>query len=421
MRFQLNAITCGTVIALIMSATAPAAFAAETDTQKLLKALEKQSKRIEAGERAVAEQQKKVANERAEFEQLKARVEALTGTKTKSSKTTAATQQKPLVGAVPEGGAVPGEVGTDRKAAAEARQPEVARYIEEGGVLLPKGRIEIAPSMEYNRISATTVAIEGFSIVPALNIGLFDISQINRDVLIGAVQARMGITDRIEIEAKVPYVYGMQSTTGRAVGVGASTNTTRNIDGTGLGDIEVGAHYQINRGQNGWPYFVGNLRYKSTTGKSPYEQPPNVFGLQDELATGSGFAAVQPSVTMIMPSDPVVFYSNLGYVHNFAASFPSYGEIQPGSSVNSSFGMSLALNDSASVSLGYSHAMVFRTMVNDQYVPGSYTLQVGSLDLGFSYTLTDWMSVNTSISAGLTSDAPDDRVIVRVPMTYDLF
>jgi hypothetical protein len=421
MRLHLNSIRCGTVIALIIATAAPAAYAKskETDTQALLKALEKQSQRIESGERALAGQQQKIAAERAEFEALKAKVEALTGKTIKKSGKSAA--QRPLVGAVPQDGAnVPGEVGTDRKQSSD-KPPDVAKYIEEGGVLLPKGKVEIAPSLEYDRISATTVAIQGFSIIPALNIGLFEISQVNRDVLIGAVQARVGVTDRIELEAKVPYVYGRQTTTGRQAGVGATDNTTSSLSGQALGDVEVGAHYQINRGQEGWPYFIGNIRYKSTTGTGPFEKPPNSFGLQTELATGSGFAAVQPSVTMIYPSDPVVFYSNLGYVHNFSESYPGYGDIQPGSAVNASFGMSLALNDEASVSLGYSHSMVFRTMVNNEFIQGSYDLQVGSLDLGYSYSLSDWMAINLSIGAGLTADAPDDRVIVRVPMTFDVF
>lgn len=420
MRFSLRSATCGTAIALFTASLAPCAWA-ETDTQKLLKALEKQEKRIQAEENAIALHQKKIAAERAEFEALKAKVGQITNGKVKVAGNAPQRPLTPAVAAGGDSGPAPAEVGTDRKQADPQRPPEVAKFIEEGGVLLPKGRIEIAPSLEYDRISATTVAIEGFSVIPALNIGLFDISQVNRDVLMGALQARVGITDRFEVEAKVPYVYGTQSTTGRAVGVGSSSNTTSNIDGQGLGDVEIGAHYQINKGQNGWPYFVGNFRFKSTTGTGPYEKATNSFGLQNELATGSGFYAIQPSVTIIYPSDPVVFYSNLGYVHNFSHDYATYGDIQPGDAVSGSFGMSLALNDAASVSLGYSHSMVFKTKINDQVIPGAYNLQVGSLDVGYSYAFSDWAAVNLSVSAGLTSDAPDDRVIIRVPMSYDLF
>lgn len=440
MRFDFRYITCGAVIAMIIAVsplTAEAKAKNTTDTQALLNALEKQAKRLEKEERAAAQHQKRIAAERAEFEVLKSKVQALTGVKmnasSQSSQQAATSAQRPLVPAV-QNAAIPNEVGIDRKQATPEKPPEVARYIEEGGVLLPKGKLEIAPSLEYNRISATTVAIQGFSIVPALNIGLFDISQVNRDVAIGAVSARLGVTNRIEVDAKVPYVYGKQTTTGRQVGVGASDNTITGIGGQGIGDVEVGVHYQINKGQNGWPYFVGNLRYKAATGTGPFETAPNSSGQQTRLATGSGFAAVQPSVTMIFPSDPVVFYSNLGYVHNFGSSIPSFAsgtfggycststcDIEPGDSVNASFGMSLAINDAVSMSLGYSHSMVFRTRLNNNFLPGSYDLQVGSLDLGYSYALSDWMSLNVSVSAGLTADAPDDRVVFRVPMNFDLF
>lgn len=425
MRLDFRTITCGTIIAAVIAASPMAAEAkakpSKSDTQALLKALEQQAQRLEKEERTAAEHQRRIAAERAEFEQLKAKVQALTGVKVKASP---AGVERPLVSAIPaaaDGSSAPNEVGVDRKQEQPEKPPEVAKYIEEGGVLLPKGRLEIAPSFEYNRISATTVAIQGFSIVPALNIGLFDISQINRDVAVGAVSARVGLTNRIEVDAKVPYVYGRQITTGRQVGVGASDNTTTSIGGNGLGDVEVGAHYQINKGENGWPYFVANLRYKSTTGTGPFESPPDAFGRQTELATGSGFTAFQPSVTMIYASDPVVFYSNWGYIFNLAESYPSYGEIDPGDAITSSFGLSLAINDATSMSFGYSHTMVLRTLLNGQYLTGSRELQVGSLDLGYSYALDDWISLNMSVSAGLTSDAPDERLIMRVPMSFNLF
>src|SRR3546814_12021787 len=40
-------------------------------------------------------------------------------------------------------------------------------------------------------------------------------------------------------------------------------------------------------------------------------------GLPLELPTGSGFAAVQPRVTWLYASDPVVFFGSFSYLHNF--------------------------------------------------------------------------------------------------------
>ena len=83
--------------------------------------------------------------------------------------------------------------------------------------------------------------------------------------------------------------------------------------------------------------------------------------------------------------------------------------------------MSLSLNDRASFSVGYSHNSVFETEVNGQKIRNSTMLQVGTLDIGYSYGFTDWMSFNVNVSAGLTEDAPDSRVTFRVPMTFDAF
>ena len=44
------------------------------------------------------------------------------------------------------------------------------------------------------------------------------------------------------------------------------------VDAFGLGDIEASLRYQVNKGLDGWPIFVGNLRVKSDT-RSPGANP----------------------------------------------------------------------------------------------------------------------------------------------------
>lgn len=318
--------------------------------------------------------------------------------------------------------ALPQEVGTERKPEPADRPPEIAANIEEGGVLLPKGRLVLTPGMEYTNSSATRVSIEGFSIIPALNIGLFEITELKRDTLNAFVSARYGITNRIEIEGKVPFLYRQDSTRNRPIGVGTSSDILTNVDGYGLGDVEVGAHYQINDGQEGWPFFIANLRFKSTTGSSPFEVDTDpATGLATELATGSGFYALQPSVTAIYPQDPVVFYSNMGYLMNFAHDYGgTTGEIDPGDSVSAGLGFSLAFNEKSSFSLGYSHSTIFRAEQEGHRIPNTTNLQVGTLDFGYSYQLFDTINLNFNVSAGVTEDAPDVTTTFRVPISFDL-
>lgn len=426
-------------IALGMGA-ARAEAPASADVETLLKAVSEQAERLNAQEKAIEDsrkaledQQRNLLQERARFNQLKAQVSTFTGRPVADAKTQPAAKPPEAAAAATAvsdtaGGAVgkaqtgmPQEVGVDRKPD-EDKPPEIAAVIEQGGVLLKQGRAVFTPSVEYTRSSATRVAIQGFSIIPALNIGLFEVTKTDRDTLTGSVGLRYGVTNRFEVETKVPYVYRSDSTRTRPVGTGSSTESLSNVDGNDIGDVEFGAHYQINNGQGGWPFLIGNMRLKTATGTNPYEVPINSAGVETELPTGSGFYALQPSITAIYPSDPVVFYGNTGYLHNFKRDFGgTVGEIEPGDSVNASFGMSLSLNDKASFSLGYSHNTVFEPKQNGVRPSTSTMLQVGTLDLGYSYNLTDRTNLNFAVSAGITEDAPDARLTLRVPLTYDLF
>jgi len=392
----------------------------------LVKSLQDQEARLAEQEKKLAEQQKSLevqqralVQEKVQFEKLQTQVISLTGKPIPAaSSTVSAIKQKSTAVKTSEAAAgTPEEVGTDRKASKE-KPPEIPAIIDAGGVLTAAGKIVITPEVEYARSSTTDVEISGFSIVPALNIGLFNVSHVNRDMISPSLDVRYGVTNRFEIEGKVPYVYRNDTTLGRPLATPAAADTLTGVTGSDIGDVEFAAHYQINKGEGGWPYLVGNLRFKTATGTSPFEVPV-VNGLETELPTGSGFYAIQPSLTAIFPSDPVVYYSNIGYLHNFSRSFSGFGTIDPGDGFSGSLGMSLSLNDKSSFSIGYSHTMVLKTIQNNAPIANSNVLQVGTVDLGYSYNLTNDTNLNFTVSAGVTSDAPDVRLILRVPMTFD--
>lgn len=389
------------------------------DVASLMKALQAQSERMAAQEKKLMENERELENqkrvmaeERMQFQKLQMHVAAVTGQAVPQSAPSSPDAEK-----TKQVTNTPAEVGTNKKQSTE-KPPEIAAVIEEGGVLLQKGKVVVTPAVEYTRSTSTRVSINGFSIIPAVNIGSFDVSKVNRDTITPSVGVRYGISNRFEIEAKVPYVYRLDATSTRPVNVANAPETTTSVSGTDIGDIEVGAHYQINKGEDGWPYLIANARFKSTTGTSPFEVPV-VNGVQTELPTGSGFYALQPSITAIFPTDPVVYYSNIGYLHSFEESFPTYGKIEPGDSFSASFGMSLSLNDKTSFSIGYGHNTVLKTLRNGGGIPNSTVLQVGSLDIGYSYNLSPTTNLNFTVSAGVTDDAPDARLIFRVPMTFD--
>ena len=328
----------------------------------------------------------------------------------------------------------PAEVRQDAPEKKDNRPLQVAPIFEQPGVLTPKGKYVLEPSLQYAYASSNQVALVGYTIIPALVIGLIDIREVKRNTATATMTGRFGITNRFELEAKIPYAWRSDDTISRPIGTGSATDSLFGATGKGLGDVEVTGRYQLNDGGDDKPYYVGTLRFKSHTGKDPFEvlTVTNVpgglnAGLQQELPTGSGFYTLQPGLTVLYASDPAVFFGSVSYQYNFKRKNVSLntdtgpvflGDVQPGGVFGFNFGMGLALNDKASFSIGYDHASVGRTQVNGEIAQNSVVTQLGTLLLGFSYRLTPQTSLNLSVGVGVTRDAPDVQLSLRLPMTF---
>lgn len=318
------------------------------------------------------------------------------------------------------------------------RPPEVTPIFEQQGVLTPKGKLVMEPSLLYSYSSNNRVALIGYTIVPALLIGLVDVREVKRNTMTAALSGRVGITNRFEMEVRVPYMYRSDTTVSREVGSGSATDRVFEASGKALGDVELGARYQFNDGGVDKPYYVGTLRFKSRTGRDPFEVVTDCAqrcvgnttgtGLPLELPTGSGFYSLQTGLTWLMPSDPAVFFGSFTYLHNFKRTDVSrkvldgnselLGTIEPGAIFGINFGMGLALNDKASFSIGYDHNSVGKIRQNGQVVPGSVRTQLGTMLLGYSYRLSDARTLIVSVGAGLTRDTPDLTLSVKLPISF---
>jgi hypothetical protein len=322
---------------------------------------------------------------------------------------------------------------------ADGRPPEVAPIFEQPGVLTPRGQYVLEPALQFGYSSSNRVALVGYTIIPALLIGLVDVREVKRNTSTASLTVRRGITNRLEVEVKVPYVYRSDATVSREIFTGTAVERVFDTSGQAIGDVELAARYQINNGGADKPYFIGGLRVKTRTGRDPFEVVtdcttrcigPNVTGtgLPLDLPTGSGFYSIQPSLTWLLPSDPGVFFGTFSYLHNVKRNNVSrtvlsgeqepLGTIKPGDVFGFNFGLGLALNDKASLSLGYDHSSIARTYQGDVPVPGSVRTQLGTLLLGFSYRISEQRTLSVSVGAGLTRDTPDVSLMVRLPLTF---
>jgi hypothetical protein len=311
--------------------------------------------------------------------------------------------------------------------------PEVAPLFEQPGVLTQARKFVLEPSLQYSYSSSNRISVVGYTIIPSILIGVLDVREVKRNTLTATLTGRYGVTSRFEIEGRLPYVYRHDNTIGREFGTGAGEDAAFAAKGHGIGDVELTARYQFNDGGLDKPYFVGGLRYKARTGKDPFEVvlagdvPGLRGGLQTELPTGSGFVGLQPSLTMLFPSDPAVFFGTISYLYSFkrenvtfqTASGPQeLGTVAPQGIFGFNFGLGLGLNERSSFSVGYDHSAVGKTKVNGQYAPQSVWVQLGTLLLGYSYRLSNTQSLNLSLGIGATRDTPDVTLTLRMPVTF---
>ncbi|MGE5506223.1 MAG: transporter [Actinomycetota bacterium] len=299
---------------------------------------------------------------------------------------------------------------------------------EKPGVLTREGVLVIEPSVEYQHSNVNKFVVGGVAILDTALIGTIQASQADRDSVTATLGLRYGITNRLEAELRVPFMYRHDQTTNTFVSTNnvAATNSLTDED---LGDIEGALHYQINDGEGGWPFFVANLRVKSATGRGPFDVKRDFNGVEQELATGSGSWGIEPSLTVIAPSDPAVFYANLGYLYNFSenvdkdiTSSQHLNSVDPGGAVRLGVGMGISLNEKVSFSIGYQEDFISGTTTN--FNTGSFksgSLNVGSMTFGVNWQMTPDTALNVNVGVGVTRDAPDMRLMVRVPVALKLF
>jgi hypothetical protein len=306
-----------------------------------------------------------------------------------------------------------------------------------GGVLTPKGQIVIDPSVEYDYWSQNQLGVNGFQVIPGVTFGNVFVTRFEQNIVTAAVTGRVGVTDRLELNTKIPYVYASGSTSS-LIPVGTSAQLLSvGAEGADIGDVQFGASYQFNSGESGWPIFVGNLLFKTATGVSPFDVPiitqsePNgqfLAGTPKKLATGTGFYALTPSLTVLLPTAPGVLFANLQFQHNFARTQPIQSlaggpatmvNLQPGESPAFTFGIGFALNDQAALTLSYQQTYVLTAYSNGQPITGS-SYSYGTFNFGLGYQISQSTRVNLSVGVGTTQNTPAAKVLLEVPYRFSL-
>ena len=333
-----------------------------------------------------------------------------------------ATQPLERVGAAPEG---------------EDRPIQLAVLENQASVVTRRGALTAEFQADYARADRSRAVFRGIELVEAVLVGVFDINESRQDVITTSAALRYGATRRLELGVRVPFVHRSDASIVAPIAGSSNNDAAATIDnsvkGTGIGDVEITARYQLLDGGNGSPFVIANLQGVIPTGSDPFSIPRTDLGSLTRAATGAGFWGISPSVTAILPTDPVVLFGTLGYTFNLGKSvdtrFPSViiSYVDPGDAISGSAGVGISFNDRTTINLGYAHSWAFGTKTRTMLPTptGSWSgmretvsrdLQIGRLLFGVTYRMTDRASLNWSVEVGATEDATDLRTVLRIPV-----
>ena len=316
------------------------------------------------------------------------------------------------------------------------RPIELAVLESQGSVVTRRGQLTGELQFDYARADRSRAVFRGIELVEAVLVGVFDINESRQDVLTASAGLRYGVTNRLELGARLPFVHRSDASIIAPIAGSTNNDAAATIDssvkGSSIGDLEVTARYQLIDGHDGTPYIIANLQGVIPTGSDPFAIPRDSLGRASRAATGAGFYGISPSVTAILPTDPVVLFGTLGYTFNLGKAVHTVippvviNYVNPGDAISASAGIGISFNQRTTLNLGYAHSWAFGTKTRTSLLeptadwPGmrsttSRDLQIGRFLFGVTYRVNDRTSVNWSVEVGATEDATDLRTVLRIP------
>ncbi len=328
-------------------------------------------------------------------------------------------------------------IGTDNKAAEPERTQSEEAVVQKEHAPLFDHKLTIDQGLSYTYYDRRELSLTGFLALDAIFLGNINLDQTKASQYQYDVDVRYGLTDRISVDLDLPYMYRSSTFISGGAGGSSSTLSDTSVNSSDIGDVNFGIYYQVLKETNDWPDVVASFRVKSDTGSSPFgiklvspDNNNNNLITPAKLPTGTGIWNFTAGVSVLKTYDPVVLFGSLSYTYNVTKSFADIssveGQIEPakvklGDIIQFGAGAAIALSDKTSASLSFTTAVEPETKIDSgtgyQKVAGSQT-NASTMNFGLNQVINKHLTVNGSVSIGLTPDAPNFVVGVRFPYTF---
>jgi hypothetical protein len=280
--------------------------------------------------------------------------------------------------------------------------------------------------------------LSGFLALDAIFLGNINLGETKSHQVMADLDTRYGLSDRLSVDLDVPYIYRHSNFIVGGAGGAASTLSDASANSSDIGDVNFGVYYEFLKETNSLPDLVGSLRIKAPTGSSPFgiklqqvDADNTNLVAPSKLPTGTGFWNVTAGLSVLKTYDPVVLFGSLSYTYNIARSFSDIssviGQTEPatvkiGDVVQFGGGAALAFSDKDSASVSYTMALEPESETRApggsySKVPGSETT-AAALTFGLNHVVNKHLTINGSVSVGLTPDTPNFVIGVRFPYTF---
>lgn len=303
---------------------------------------------------------------------------------------------------------------------------------------------------EYTHFDRSQLALNGFLALDAIFLGNISIDEVESDIFKTSLVNRWGISPRLQLNLDIPYLYRKTKFISGGAEFGSVLRTEAEVSDNGIGDVTLGASYQLFRETLSRPDTVLNFSISAPTGTDPYGidvqevlisgdpndplNPPvenTNLKVPDTLPTGTGLWAATAGISLLKTSDPALFFANLSYTHYFEEDFDDLGvregdpdqpgEVALGDQIQLGLGIAFAINERTSMSMWFTQRFFGEAEITQngvtQEVVGSET-STGSFDIGVTHALSQNLSVVAGVGIGLTTDSSDYRFSLRFPYRF---